>query len=59
MKDTELLQFMGTDGAKWAVEFRRVALELGYADMEEAWLIGWFANAIEAGRSAGLRTEKV
>lgn len=35
------------DAAKWAAAFRRQALKLGYSDMDEGWLIGWFANAIE------------
>jgi hypothetical protein len=48
----ELLREMGTDGAKWATEFRKIAIKLGYSDMDEDWLIGWFANAIEAGRGA-------
>ena len=38
---------MGTDAAKWAAEFRKTALRLGHSDMDEGWLIGWFANAIE------------
>jgi hypothetical protein len=48
--DAEILSAMGTDGAKWAAEFRATALRLGYSDMDEGWLVGWFANAIEAGR---------
>lgn len=50
MNDAELLNYLGTDGARWAAEFKRTATELGYSDMDEGWLIGWFANAIEAGR---------
>lgn len=46
------LQLMGTDGARWAAEFNKVAVRLGYSKMDEGWLIGWFANAIEAGRNA-------
>jgi hypothetical protein len=44
-----LLARLGLDGAKWAAEFRTTALRLGYSDMDEGWLIGWFANAIMAG----------
>ena len=53
MSDADFLGRIGTDGAKWAAEFRRIAIGLGYSDMDEGWLIGWFANAIEAGRDAG------
>src|SRR5690606_36327084 len=45
----DFLARMGTDGSKWAAEFRQTAIKLGYSDMDEGWLIGWFANAIEAG----------
>lgn len=45
----DLLQRLGIDGAKWAKEFRETAVRLGYSDMDEGWLIGWFANAIMAG----------
>lgn len=57
MSSADLLEQMGTDGAKWAAEFRRVAISLGYSDMDEGWLIGWFANAIEAGRGASVRPD--
>jgi len=42
-----LLERLGDDAAKWAAEFRKTAIKLGYSDMDEGWLIGWFANAIE------------
>lgn len=45
--DEHLLERLGDDAAKWAAEFRQVAIKLGYSDMDEEWLIGWFANAIE------------
>lgn len=47
--DGAFLARIGTDGVKWAAEFRQIAIGLGYSDMDEAWLVGWFANAIEAG----------
>ena len=53
MSEGDLLAKMGTDGAKWAEEFRATAKRLGYSDMDEGWLTGWFANAIEVGREAG------
>ena len=37
------------DASDWAEEFRRIAIELGYSDMDEDWLIGWFANALMRG----------
>jgi hypothetical protein len=43
----ELLKYLGDDVAKWAAEFRKIAIRLGYSDMDEGWLIGWFASAIE------------
>lgn len=45
--DPALLSRLGDDAQKWAQEFRKVAISLGYSDMDEGWLIGWFANAIE------------
>ena len=47
----EMLNRLGTDAAKWAAEFRQTAIRLGYSDMDEGWLIGWFANAIERTRA--------
>lgn len=41
------LQYCEDDAAKWASEFRKTAIKLGYSDMDEGWLIAWFANAIE------------
>ena len=40
---------VGMDGALWADGFRKMALKLGYSDMDEGWLIGWFCNAVMAG----------
>jgi hypothetical protein len=45
--DPELLRRLGTDAMKWAVEFNKTAHKLGYSEMDEGWLVGWFANAIE------------
>ncbi len=50
----ELLAYMGTDGSKWAEEFCKIAKDHGQ-DLDEGWVIGWFANAIEAGREVGRR----
>lgn len=51
MEDGHLLNEMGVDGLKWAEKFcDKFGIE-GHID--ESLMLGWFANAIEAGRSAG------
>ena len=50
MSDSDLLTKMGTDAAKWAGEYMD---RFGDEVPDEENLIGWFANAIEAGRTAG------
>lgn len=47
MDSATLLNELGDDAAKWAAAFRQIAIKIGYSDMDEGWLIGWFANAIE------------
>jgi hypothetical protein len=47
---SQFLAYLGTDAAKWAAEFCRIARDHGH-DLDEGWVIGWFANAIEAARS--------
>ena len=55
--DGELLELMGTDAQRWAYEFSSRAHRV--PDMlDEGWLVGWFANAIEIGRSAGWRARQ-
>jgi len=55
MTDGELLAEMGTDAQKWAQEFiRRFGGRERCAFIDEGLMIGWFANAIEAGRDAGM-----
>jgi len=41
----------GTDATKWAAEWMKSCSAIGTLD--EDFMIGWFANAIEAGRTAG------
>lgn len=58
MNEIEMLTYMGTDAQRWAEEWCRIATEIqaGHDDrrvIDEGWMIGWFANAIEAGRNAG------
>ena len=47
--DVDLLGACGADASKWAVAFNQHAVKLGYSEMDENWLIGWFANAIMHG----------
>jgi hypothetical protein len=54
LKDSELLST--TDGQVWAQQFNLIFAELHEGTtLDEGWLIGWFANAIETGRAAGQR----
>jgi hypothetical protein len=43
----QLLTALGDDAMTWAVAFNQHAIKLGYSSMDEGWLVGWFANAIE------------
>lgn len=43
----DMLARLGSVGFLWAQEFNKTAVRLGYSEMDEGWLIGWFANAIE------------
>lgn len=47
MPVTEMLFALGDDAAKWAEAFCQHAKKLGHGDIDEGWMIGWFANAIE------------
>ena len=47
MDAATLLDALGDDASRWAAAFRQTAIRIGYSDMDEGWLIGWFANAIE------------
>jgi hypothetical protein len=53
--DAQVLERLGTDGRKWAEEFVRMNghkfSEMYSTDELIVTLHGWFANAIEAGRS--------
>lgn len=53
MTDAERLQKMGTDALEWAREFCSM-----FPGNDEDTMLGWFANAIEAGRSAGAVNER-
>lgn len=51
-KDADILAYLGTDGQKWAEEFQELCPPPTHPNYEGA-LLSWFANAIEAGRTAG------
>ncbi len=49
-----------TDAQVWAkawCETATIAVGEGRSLIDEGWMIGWFANAIEAGRTAGQQLE--
>jgi len=51
--------FETTDAMVWAKEWCIVARKLEYLGkpvIDEGWMVGWFANAIEVGRDAGRRS---
>lgn len=63
----DMLARLGTDGALWAKEFSDIFYKLRHQGQRTnelidgepgSWLHGWFANAIEAGRSAGYQYGK-
>ena len=57
MNDSELLHYMADDAAKWAAEFCKIARNNGHC-LDEGWMIGWFANAIEHASSLRVRKAK-
>ncbi len=50
MKDGDFLKKVGSDGRKWAKEFVKI-INKKNINIDEGFMIGWFCNAIEAGRS--------
>ena len=46
MQPGEMLDAVRDDASKWAAAFCQTARKLGYT-IDEGWMIGWFANAIE------------
>lgn len=53
MDSPTLLQTCGDDASKWAAAFCEIAREKDGYEIDEGWMIGWFANAIE--RSSDIR----
>lgn len=51
----DMLARVGTDAQLWARAF--LAMDFEPDSIDEGLLIGWFANAIEAGRDAGLAAQ--
>jgi hypothetical protein len=37
------------DARDWVEAFCRIAAEKGHPDIDEGWMIGWFANALMRG----------
>jgi hypothetical protein len=48
-----------TDAMVWAEEWCKIATKIAIREqtwvalVDEGWMVGWFANAIERGRTAG------
>ncbi len=47
LDSASLLDTLRDDAAKWAAAFNQHAVKLEHSPMDEGWLTGWFANAIE------------
>jgi hypothetical protein len=56
MTDGDLYDYMGVDAQKWAAEFCKIARDKGH-DLDEGWMLTWFANAIMAGYDKGRGVE--
>lgn len=54
--DTDFMK--SWDALQWAKAFNSTARSLGYCEMDEAWLLGWFANAIMRGYDERARQEE-
>ena len=56
----EFLAYLGTDAQKWTDELWKVRNKLAAENrvLDHGTMLGWFANALEAGRAAG-RAERV
>lgn len=47
MTGPQLLEALGDDASKWAAAFCQHAKTFNHSDIDEGWMISWFANAIE------------
>lgn len=52
MPELDLLNILGDDASRWAAAFCQIAKTKGL-EIDEGWMITWFANAIE--QSADVR----
>lgn len=46
MSDGKMLEMLGDNAELWAEAFCQIAKKQGH-NIDEGWMIGWFANAIE------------
>lgn len=46
LSDVALLDLLRDDASLWAAAFCQIARKHGH-EIDEGWMIGWFANAIE------------
>lgn len=58
MNPSQMLAYVGIDGMKWAEAFQQMRQMVNERDGDESAddlgiMVGWFANAIEAGRAEG------
>lgn len=58
MDGPQLLAACEDSGARWAAAFCQHAAKLGHPNIDEAWMIGWFANAIETSSDVRARRKK-
>ena len=58
MEGPQLLSELRDDAMSWAIAFNQHAAKLGYQPMDEGWLVGWFANAIENSHDVRTRRSK-
>jgi hypothetical protein len=47
MTSADMLTALGDDGQKWAKAFIQIIDKIGRDKIDEGFMIGWFANAIE------------
>jgi hypothetical protein len=47
MDGNDMVNACGADAAKWASAFCQHAKKINGIELDEGWMIGWFANAIE------------
>lgn len=64
MTGPQLLEALGDDASKWAAAFCQHAKTFNLHHIDEGWMVGWFANAIEhshdvRGRRAKPRAQPV